>query len=199
MFIQVINGKTNDPKGLRTRLDSWETEVGPGAGYLGVTGGIAEDGTVIMLARFADEAAATANSNRAEQSTWWNETEKYFDGDVAFRNCTEVELTLDGGSDSAGFVQVMQGRVANKARLRELEAEFMPQLETMRKDVIGSVRAWDGDDFTEAIYFTTEADARAGEAKMAADEGPGPNMEEFQALMQDLVYIDLKDPLLRSA
>jgi hypothetical protein len=197
MFIQVIQGRTNDSAGLRQQFDRWQQELGPGArGYLGSTGGVADDGTAIFLARFESEDAARANSSRPEQGAWWNETAKYFDGDVTFRDCTEVDTTLAGGSDDAGFVQVMQGRVRNKKRLLELEKEFMPKLNEMRPDVIGSVRAWDGDFFTDAIYFTSEADARKGEAGMS--EEAGPDMAEFESLVEGLSYIDLKDPWLSS-
>ena len=201
MFIQVIQGRTSDAEGLVRQFDRWVAELQPGAtGYIGATGGVADDGTVIMLARFESEEAARANSDRPEQGAWWNETAKYFDGDVSFRDCSEVDTTLGGGSDEAGFVQIMQGRVTDKARLKELEAEFMPKLAELRPDVIGSIRAWDGDRFVDAIYFTSEAEAREGETKMMADtESTAEGMEEFGNLVQDLTYIDLKSPILRSA
>lgn len=196
MFIQIIQGTTNDADGLRRQFDRWEQEVGSGAkGYLGTTAGVADDGKVIVFARFESEAAARANSDRPEQGAWWNETSKYIDG-VTFLDSTDVDTTLAGGSDAAGFVQVMQGRVRDKARLKEMEKEFMPQMTALRPDVIGSVRAWDGDAFTEAIYFTSEAEARKGEEAMSGDTSAG--MEEFGALLGDVTYIDLKDPWLRT-
>lgn len=195
MFVQVIQGRTNDGAGLRRQLDRWTQEIRAGAkGYLGSTGGVADDGTAFFMARFESEAAARANSDRPEQGQWWEETSKYFDGDVTFRNCTEVDTTLGGGSDEAGFVQVMQGQVTDKARLLELEKEFMPKIESMRPDVIGSVRGWDGDRFTDVIYFTSEADARKGETGVAGEAEA--DMSEFFELVQDLTYIDLKDPWL---
>jgi hypothetical protein len=196
MFIQVIQGKVSDAEGLRQQFDRWLQELGSGAkGYLGSTGGVAEDGTAIFLARFESEEAARANSDRPEQGAWWNETAKFFEGDVTFRNCTEVDTTVAGGSDAAGFVQVMQGRVKNRARLRELEEQFMPKLTELRPDVIGTVRGWDGDHFTEAIYFTSEEAARKGEASMPEMEA---DMAELGSLTEDHTYIDLKDPWLRT-
>jgi hypothetical protein len=198
MFIQVIQAKTNDADGLRRQIDRWQQDVRPGAkGYVGTTAGVAEDGTTIALVRFESEEAARANSDRPEQGAWWNETSKYFEGEPTFRNCAEVETTLAGGSDDAGFVQVMQGRATNKGRLRELEAEFMPQMVEQRPDVIGSLRGWDGDLFTEAIYFTSEADARKGESTMPADGDQ--DFEEYASLVEGLTYIDVKDPWLHSA
>lgn len=197
MFVQVIQGKTSDREGLKQQLDRWQAELGSGAkGWLGSTGGVAEDGTVFMMARFESEEAAKANSDRSEQGAWWNETSKYFDGDVTFRNSTDVDTTLSGGSNDAGFVQVMQGRATDRARLAELEQQFMPKLEQMRPDVIGSIRSWDGDNFTDVIYFTNEAEARKGEQAMGADVGS--EMDEFNSLVEDLTFINIKDPWLRS-
>ena len=200
MFVQVIQGRTSDREGLLRQLDRWQDEIRPGAtGYLGTTAGVAEDGRVFVLARFESEDAARANSDRAEQGAWWNETAKYFEGEPAFQDFTDVDVTQGGGSNDAGFVQVMKGRVSDKERLRAMEAEFMPQMAEMRPDVIGSVRGWDGDEFTEAIYFTSEAEARKGEAAMAdmpqeAQEG----MAEFMGLFEgDVAYLDLTEPWLR--
>src|SRR5687768_3293171 len=135
MFIQVIQGRTNDAGGLRRQIERWQKDLAPGAqGYLGTTAGVTDEGTVLCLARFESAEAARANSDRAEQSAWWNETEKYFDGPVTFRDCPEVDVTLAGGSDDAGFVQVMQGRSKDRDRLRALEAEFLPKMQEMRPD-----------------------------------------------------------------
>ena len=199
MFVQVIKGRTSDADGLRRQFDRWTEEVGGAAkGYLGTTGGVAPDGTAIFLARFESEDAARANSGRPEQDSWWNETSKYFDGDVTFRDCREVDTLQAGGSDSAGFVQIMQGRCKDKVRLAALEAEWMPKMAELRPDVIGSLRAWDGDYFTEAIYFTSEAEARKGEAAMNEQPGGDTDMSEYTALVEDLTYIDLPDPWLRT-
>ena len=198
MFVQVIQGKTHDAAGLQRQFERWLDELGSGAtGFLGTTGGVADDGTAVFLARFETEDAARANSGRPEQGAWWNETAICFDGDVVFRDCRKVDVTLAGASDQAGFVQVMQGSAKDRARLLALEAELMPRLVELRPDVIGSVRAWDGDHFTDAIYFTSEAAARAGEASMAA--GTGDAMTELVSLVEDLTFVDLKDPWLHSA
>ena len=197
MFIQVIQGKVNDAEGFRQQFDKWREQLQAGAkGYLGTTGGITEDGTAIFLARFESQDAARANSDRPEQGTWWEETAKYFDGEPTFRDCPEVDTQLDGGSDDAGFVQVMQGRAKDKDRLRAMEEEFMPTLRELRPDLIGSVRAWDGDHFSEAIYFKSEAEAREGESKMSSERSQ--EFEEYMSLVEDVTYLDLKDPWLLS-
>lgn len=193
MFIQVVQGKTSDAAGLQRQLDRWNREISPGAtGFIGSTGGVVDDGTMLALIRFTDEAAARANSERAEQTAWWNETQKYFDGDVTFRDTSDTDAMLAGGSDDAGFVQVMQGRATDRARLAEVEGKFLTTLQERRPDVIGSTRAWFGDQFVEAIYFTSEAAAREGEKKMGGES----DMDEFLSLTTDVTFLDLKDPWL---
>jgi hypothetical protein len=197
LFIQVIQGTTNDAEGLRRQFDRWQEEVRPGAaGYLGTTAGVTGDGTVFVLARFESEDAARANSDRAEQGSWWNETAKYFDGTPSFKDYTNVDVSQGGGSNDAGFVQVMQGRVRDPERLRELEAQYMPKMAELRPDVIGSIRGWEGNEYTEAIYFTSEADARKGETTMT-EAAPDPGVEEFMSLIENVDYLDLKEPWLR--
>lgn len=195
MFIQTIQGSTKDKEGLRRQFDRWQQELKPGAkGYLGSTGGVAEDGTLFLAARFESEAIAQENSDRAEQTAWWNETSKYLDGEPTFHNYTDTEMPLGAPSDAAGFVQVMQGRVRDRERLVDLEKEFLATLSGLRPDLLGSVRGWDGANFTEIIYFTTEAEARKGEAAMASDTAG--QFSEFMELTEDVTYIDLKDPWL---
>lgn len=198
MFVQVIQGTTNDADGLLRQLDRWQEEIRPGVtGYLGSTAGVTEDGKVFVLARFESEDAARANSGRAEQDAWWNETAKYFEGTPSFKDFTDVDVTQGGGSNDAGFVQVMQGRVKDPKRLRELEAEYMPKMAELRPDVIGSIRGWDGNEYTEAIYFTSEAEARKGEAAMSEMPQEEAGMDEYLALVESVEYLDLKDPWLR--
>jgi hypothetical protein len=196
MFIQVIQGTTNDKAGLARQNERWQADLAPGAsGHLGMTGGVAADGTVVMLARFESQAAAKANSERPEQGAWWNETAKYFDGEVTFRDCTDVDVEQIGDLDAAGFVQVMQGTASDKARVRELGPQLTAKMAELRPDVLGTVIAWDGDDFTQAVYFRSEAEAREGETKMA--DVP-PELQQIMELAPTSSYIDLPDPWITS-
>lgn len=193
MFVQVIKGKARDEAGLRKQFERWGEELKPGAeGFLGSTGGIAGDGTFITVARFDSEEAARRSSDRPEQGKWWAETEPFLE-DVTFTDCTEVDEMLGGGSDDAGFVQVMQGRVTDVEKARSMGREMEPELRKARPDVLGAIAAWHGDGgFTQVIYFESEAAAREGESS-SADQGPP---EEFQELWQDVSYIDLSEPLI---
>ncbi|HET7719308.1 MAG TPA: hypothetical protein VFK43_05020, partial [Acidimicrobiales bacterium] len=129
---------------------------------------------------------------------WWAETEKVFDGAPTFEESEDVEEWLGGGSDDAGFVQFMTSTVKDRARMTAMDQEFMARADDLRPDVLGGVRVWlAGDRCTEAVYFTSEADARANEAK----EMP-PEVQEAFATMGDIMgeveYTDISTPLLYS-
>ena len=103
MFVQVIKGHTKDAAGMRRQHERWRDEVRPSAvGFMGGTAGVADDGTVIVFARFADRASAQANSERPEQSNWWAQTAKVFDGEPSFRESSDITTTFDGGCDGPG-------------------------------------------------------------------------------------------------
>jgi hypothetical protein len=197
MFIQVIKGRVDDPEGLAEALERWRRDVRPGAvGFLGSTGGVTADGWFVGMARFESQEAARANSERPEQGAWWTGAEKCFAGPVTFRDCTEVDVYRSGGSDDAGFVQVMQGH-ADRERLRQLDAAFEERLAEMRPDLLGSVRAWCDDEYTEAAYFSSEAEARTAES-----QEPPPDVAaalgDWQQAMGPVTYYDLTAPRLIS-
>jgi hypothetical protein len=193
MFIQVIRGRVNDKDGLKRQLDRWQSEVKPGAtGHLGSTSGVADDGTSVAIVRFESEQAAQKNSDRPEQGAWWSETEKYFDGTPTFTNSSEVEEYLGGGSNDAGFVQVMIGKAKDKAKFKQWDNDHETDLKNLRPDLLGGLTIWDGDTFVQTAYFTSEADARKGEKNMEGDAAIG----EWQALVAEMAFVDLKDPWL---
>lgn len=195
MFVQVIKGRTTDSAGFTKQVERWRDEIRPGAeGFLGSTGGVADDGTFVVLARFADESAARANSERPEQSAWWDETSKFIDGEATFRESSDVDTVLDGGSDTAGFVQVMEGKVTDRAKADALETpELLEQLRAARPDLIGSLRVWFPDGaFVEAAYFTSEEEARKGEASAEFSE---TEQQSYAEVYGEMTYVDLRDPI----
>jgi hypothetical protein len=199
MFIQVIQGHVSDKEEVKAALDRWAEQLAPGAtGWLGSTAGVTEDGTFVALARFESEDAARRNSDRHEQHQWWMETAKLFSGDVTFHDCKETITYGKGGSDDAGFVQVMQGRVSDVAKLRDLTARFDAQMSKVRPDVIGGSTALHGDGgYTDAVYFTSEREARENEKKeLTGDAKAG--FDEMMSVISDITYYDLKEPWLYS-
>ena len=199
MFVQVIQGRVRDPEQLRARMDQWITNLSSNAaGWLGSTTGVTADGIGIALARFESADAARRNSERPEQGQWWAETQSAFDGDVTFHDCSDVLEFGRGGSDDAGFVQIIQGRYTDLDKGLELMRRSEEPLREFRPDVIGGLLCLHGDGgFTQAVYFTSEAEARAAEQQQ-----PPPDvqamLEEEAGIMSDLVYFDLTDPWLYS-
>ena len=199
MFVQVITADVADAEGLSRQEDTWERELRPGAeGFLGSTAGVTEDGRFIVVARFESEEAAQRNSDRPEQGAWWAETEKTLQN-VTFRNSEKVVTMRGGGSNDAGFVQVMRGRVLDASKLDELWSrvgEFEAAMARHRPDVIGDLVVVHSDgSYSDVIYFTSEAEARANEAKE-----PPPEMqamfEEWMSAATVDEYLDLKNPRL---
>jgi hypothetical protein len=194
MFVQVIQGQVADRDELRAAADRWLTELQPGSiGWLGTTSGVTADGQAIIMARFESEEAARRNSERPEQNQWWMETAKLFAGDVEFHDCREVYTMGAGGSDRAGFVQVIQGRITDAAKARSMMDGLEDMLRDVRPDVLGGlvcVHADGSGDFTQVVYFTSEAEAREGERKMASGEARR-RMEEQMSIMTDVRYYDL--------
>ena len=121
MFIQVMQGEIKDVEAARATMDRWRTELEPGAdGWIGGTFGVSDDGQMVAVVRFASEEAARRNSDRPEQGAWWSDMSAHFVGDVTFHDYAQVITLLDGGSDDAGFVQIIQGRVDRPELLTEM-------------------------------------------------------------------------------
>lgn len=196
MFVQLIEGTTADAAGLRRQLDRWRQDLWPDAqGFLGATLGFTDAGRVINVARFESEEAARANSERPQQSDWWAETEKYFDGDVTFTDSTDVEELRGGGSNDARFVQVMKSSGVDRDRIHAFDERLEPYLD-LRPEVLGGLRIWTGDDrCVEVIYFTDEEEARQGESREMPPDVQAA-FEEYQDLMAGVEFLDLKDPWL---
>jgi hypothetical protein len=200
MFVQVIQGRTTDADGLRAAMDRWMADLAPGAeGWLGSTGGTTDDGRVVLVARFEDEAAARRNSDRPEQGEWWAATERLFEGAATFRDSSDVVVDLQGDPDRAGFVQVMRGRTSDPRRARELMAQDPTDWADYRPDVLGSLEiGHDDGEYTVVLWFTSEDEARAGERK----EMP-PALRTAMAEMAELAvgeteYLDLRRPVVTS-
>lgn len=200
MFVQIIQGHVSDAKQVRAQLDKWLAEVAPGAnGWLGSTSGVTDDGRLVALARFESAEAAEQNSNRPEQSAWWDEMAALFDDEPEFHNSTSVDVDMAGDPADAGFVQVMQGRTSDPERARELMENDPTDWRSFRPDILGSLSiGHDGDAWTMALYFTSEEEAREGERKEPPAEAQ-QMMKEMDALsVGEPTFYDLKDPWLHS-
>ena len=202
MFVQVIQGNTKDAAALREHWEQWGERLQPDAvGFLGATAGVTADGEFVALVRFADEAAARANSERAEQSDWWTQASQYLQNTM-FHDCVLVDLIDEGGSDDAGFVQVIQGKVTDVDKARALDKAMTDQLSRLRPDVIGGIVAWHPQNgrFTNAMYFRSEDEARAKEKETSNAPEFEKYMSEYQAISDgDPEYLDITEPWYLSA
>ncbi len=199
MFMQIIQGRVRDPEAARATIDRWRRDVEPGSiGWLGGTYGVTDDGTFVAAVRFESREAARRNSERPEQAAWWEEMASHFTGEVTFHDCDDVQLLLRGGSDDAGFVQVIQGQLRDRERALELANESTQLITKYRPDILGATIAIDENGFcTETVAFTSEAAAREGEKKELPPE-VSRMVEEEMSLLDDVTFLDLHEPWFAS-
>jgi hypothetical protein len=200
MFVQVFQGKVSDGSAVLDLMDEWVRELAPGAdGWLGSTAGVTEDGTLVALARFESEEAARRNSDRPEQGAWWERMAALFTSEPEFRDSTSVDAETYGDPGEAGFVQVMQGRSSDPARSRELMAADPTDWQSFRPDILGTLLADHQDgEWSMAIYFRSEAEAREGEQKE-----PPPELKEVMDELDSLIvgeqkFFDLLQPRMHA-
>lgn len=195
MFVQLILGNATDVDLIERQMGAWMRDLAPGAeGWLGATAGKSSQGPHCTVVRFESEEAARANSERPEQGEWWQATEAAYEGPVTFVDSSDVSTFGPGGSDDAGFVQLMRAQLSDRARLEAIEAEIESALRQWRPDIIGGLRVWEPDDTLTAVdYFTSEEEARRGEAQETPAELVEP-FQEWQGLMSDVEWYDLGDP-----
>ena len=94
---------------------------------------------------------------RPEQGAWAERMAALFDGPVEFHDSDDVTLLFDGGSDEAGFVQIIRGKVDDPARLRAVMTSDPEALHEMRPDILGATLAIEADGtYTETVAFTDE-------------------------------------------
>ena len=197
MFMQIIQGRCSRPDALHALADEWREQLAPGAdGWLGGTYGFTDDGEFIAVVRFEDRARAMANSERPEQGEWAKKMMALMDGPTEFHDSDDVVLMMGGGSDEAGFVQVIRGKVDDPARVRAMMSADTTMLHEMRPEILGATLALEPDGtFTETIAFTDEASARRGESM----EPPSDIRSELEYAMQGARFYDLRHPWFESA
>jgi hypothetical protein len=83
------------------------------------------------------------------------------------------------------------------ARLQSLGREGESVLRQHRPEVLGGSIAWKADgDFIQTVYFTSEAAAREGETQQSPELQRF--MESWQGLVENLRFLDLRQPWLAS-
>ena len=193
MFVQVIKGKTQEPQELRARFEEWKAQLaGSADGWLSSTAGVSDDGTFVAMVQFESQEAARRNSERPEQGEWWSKTEPLI-ADASFVDSEEVLTMLDGPSEKAGFVQIIEERANDLEAARSLWAQAQDYLPQARPEVLGGLVAVHGNLLTQAMYFTDEAAARAGESRTPSPEDQAL-MDQMSAAFGEASYLDLREP-----
>jgi hypothetical protein len=167
-------------------------------GWLGGTYGFTDDDQFVGVIRFESREAAMRNSERPEQGEWAAKMTELLDGPVEYHDCDDVTLMFGGGSDDAGFVQVIRGKVEDPAALKSLMGDT-DMLHELRPEILGATLAIEADGtFTETVAFTDETSAREGESK-EMPEMPDDVRQTLETVMQGATYYDLHHPWFASA
>ena len=193
MFIQMVQGACGQQDDMRMLVDDWCGEMADQPGWLGGTYGFTDDDRFVGVVRWDSKAACDSYCAREGSAWWWAGACEVMDGDPEVHQSEDVTLMLQGGSDDAGFVQVMQGKVGDAELLRRLtsDQEMTAMLHQARPDIIGSTLIIEDDGtFVETIAFTDEASARVAEKK----DMPAEVSADMETAMRDVNYIDLHHP-----
>jgi quinol monooxygenase YgiN len=196
MFIQVIQSHTDKRAEVRQLFAEWAAEprTEPN-GWLGGTYGFTDDGDLFAVVRFESKEAAMANSARPETDAMSRKLAGLMDGPPTFLDCDDVTVWLDGGSDDAGFVQIMRGHTDDPDQLKALMSDS-DDIREARPEIIGGTLAIaDDGTFVQTVAFTSEKAAREGEKVPPPDD----RRAAMEQAWGEIEYFDLNDPWFESA
>ena len=190
MFIQIIQGKCTRQDECREMGERWLRELAPGAdGWLGGTYGFTDDDQFLAIVRFESQEAAarerrTARAGRLVVRRWRRSSTVRSSSTTA----TDVTLMMDGGSDDAGFVQVIRGKVDDADTLKAMMTDT-EQLHEMRPDILGGTLAIEADGTLRRDHRVL----RRGGAPAAASSCAMP--EEVRRAMESAMHdVELPRP-----
>ena len=193
MFIQMVEGACTHEDDMRMLVDDWCDRMADESGWLGGTYGFTDEGRFIGVVRYESREAYEKCCAADDAGMWWAAAEEIFDGMPEMHQSEDVMMMLDGGSDQAGFVQVMRGKVGNPEKLRRImtDQDMTSMLHQARPEIIGATLLIEDDgSFTETISFTDEDSARRGEAMNM----PAEVAADLQEAMAEVAYYDLHKP-----
>jgi len=191
MYIQMAQGTCDRPEEMRRIVDDWSAQMAGRDGWLGGTYGFTDDGRFVGVVRYDSDEACKRLFDEEVSQTAWAAAQKLCD-DIEMHESGDVTMMLEGGSDSAGFVQVMRGHIGDQERFRHLASDEMTSmLHEARPEIIGATLMVEPDgSFVETISFTDEEAARRGESL----EMPDSVRTELAEAMADVEYLDLHQP-----
>ena len=195
MYIQMAQGKCDRQDEMRKLVEDWSSAMADREGWLGGTYGFTDDGRFVGVVRY-ESAEACERLFADEVSTKGWAAAQELCQDLEMHESGDVTMMLDGGADTAGFVQVMRGHIGDSERFRHLASdEMMTMLHQARPEVIGGTLAVEPDgSFVETIAFTDEESARRGESQ----DMPEQVRAELESAFADVEFIDLHKPWFAS-
>ena len=143
MFIQMVQGRCSRHDGMRDLVEDWCAMMADRPGWLGGTYGFTDDDRFLGIVRFDSAGACKEAASTSQAAILWAGAEDLFDGRPEIHESEDISMMLQGGSDSAGFVQVMKGRVADADRFRHFmtDTEMTSMLHEARPEIIGATLA----------------------------------------------------------
>src|SRR5512132_2381977 len=148
----------------------------------------------MVVLKIESEAAAMANDRRAELAAWRGAIKQHLVGPVRLDQCPVVRTPKAGNPARAGFVRILQGRVADPARLAALQGEVEHALQRqphLLEVVVGEHEGGHGH-FTEVASFVSERAVRAAERAMPVESAVQLGM--VRSYMERLHLVELHDP-----
>ena len=196
MYIQTVQATCHQQDRMRRIVDDWSTEMADRDGWLGGTYGFTDDGRFVGVVRYESAAAREQLMQEPASRAGWEAALACCEGDLESHQSEDVMMMLDGGSDDAGFVQVMRGHIGDAKRVEHLASDEMTSmLHQARPEIIGATMVIEPDGtFVETIAFTDEASARRGERQAM----PDTVREDLQRAFADIEYADLHQPWFAS-
>jgi hypothetical protein len=200
VFIRILRGQVDDGAAALAEVARWRRELGAGVlGWQRLTAGVGDGGELVLAVRYDTEAAARRDRDRPELAAWQASAERHLVGPARWHDCPVVHTMKDGDAGQAGFVRVVEGRLADPVRLAAMRAEVERTLRDRAPHVLGVIVAEhaDGTGFTELTYLTSEREARAADRQMPVEMAV--QLGTVRSYVEGLEEVELRTPLLASS
>jgi hypothetical protein len=186
VFIRILRGQAFDGAATLAEVNRWRQELGAGVlGWRRLTAGIGDGGELVLVLRYDTEAAARRDRDRPELAAWQAAADRHLAGPGGWYDCPVVHTMKDGDAGEAGFVRVVQGRLADPVRLAAMRAEVERTLRDRAPHVLGVTVA-------EHAERETRAADRQMPVEMAVQLGT------VRSYVEGLEEVELREPLLVS-
>jgi hypothetical protein len=184
---QVVQGRTEDPDATREALDRW-VRTNDSHGWVRATAGVATDGAFLAVLLFDENVDRPDLAELVDTLV-----------DPTLRTGVRTETFSPGDLARARFVQVVQGAVTDLDEAFRGLTVFQELLAIHAPYLLGTITiAHEGGRFTRVLHFSSEAEARRGEAARPPEVQRSDD-ELLRLLVGPVEFLDLRDPWLHVA